>query len=100
LRSWPETLSQEDAAFIVGPYTALGVSKAAGDVLTLRRDLSAERDLSAKRDLGAALSLYEGERLPIGDKIAANGRRLGETALRSVLRQPRNLHDSLLHSFV
>jgi 2-polyprenyl-6-methoxyphenol hydroxylase-like FAD-dependent oxidoreductase len=64
-----------DAAFVVRPHTAMGVSKAAGDVLALQRRLAAESDL------GAALLAYQGERLPIGEEIAAYGRRLGASAL-------------------
>jgi 2-polyprenyl-6-methoxyphenol hydroxylase-like FAD-dependent oxidoreductase len=64
-----------DAAFVVRPHTAMGVSKAAGDVLALQRRLAAESDL------GAVLLAYEGERLPVGEEIAAYGRRLGASAL-------------------
>ena len=64
-----------DAAFVVRPHTAMGVSKAAGDVLALQRHVSAEDDL------GVALSLYEEERRPVGEEIAAYGRRLGASAL-------------------
>ncbi|WP_426409996.1 FAD-dependent monooxygenase [Bradyrhizobium ganzhouense] len=64
-----------DAAFVVRPHTAMGVSKAAGDVMALRRHLSAEENLPR------ALLAYEQERRPVGAAIAAYGRRLGETAL-------------------
>lgn len=64
-----------DAAFVVRPHTAMGVSKAAGDVMALQRHLAAESDLAT------ALARYERERLPVGREIAAYGRRLGASAL-------------------
>jgi len=64
-----------DAAFVVRPHTAMGVSKAAGDVLAL------QRQLAEGSEIGMALSRYEGERLPVGQDIAAYGRRLGAAAL-------------------
>jgi len=64
-----------DAAFVVRPHTAMGVGKAAGDVMALRRHLAAESDLAT------ALAGYERERLPVGREIAAYGRQLGATAL-------------------
>lgn len=64
-----------DAAFVVRPHTAMGVGKAAGDVMALRKHLAAEDDLET------ALARYQGERLPVGREIAALGRRLGATAL-------------------
>lgn len=64
-----------DAAFVVRPHTAMGVGKAAGDVMALQRHLAAETDLET------ALARYESERLPVGRTIAAYGRRLGATAL-------------------
>lgn len=64
-----------DAAFVVRPHTAMGVSKAAGDVLALREAL---QDAS---DLPNALLRYEQQRLPVGRDIAAYGRRLGASAL-------------------
>lgn len=64
-----------DAAFVVRPHTAMGVSKAAGDVLALQQHLAAELELSA------ALSRFEGERIPVGRQIAAYGRQLGASAL-------------------
>ena len=64
-----------DAAFVVRPHTAMGVSKAAGDVMALREALRGSDDLPA------ALKRYEQERRPVGEDIAAYGRRLGATAL-------------------
>lgn len=59
-----------DAAFVVRPHTAMGVAKAAGDALALRRHL---RDLP----LELALAAYDRERRPAGAAIAAYGQRLG-----------------------
>ena len=71
-----QTISQiGDAAFVVRPHTAMGVGKAAGDVMALRKHVAAEADLET------ALARYQGERLPVGREIAALGRRLGATAL-------------------
>lgn len=64
-----------DAAFVVRPHTAMGVSKAAGDTLALREALLASEDLSE------ALSRYQKERLLVGKNIADHGRRLGASAL-------------------
>ncbi len=64
-----------DAAFVVRPHTAMGVSKAAGDTLALREALLASEDLSD------ALERYQKERLPVGKSIADYGRRLGASAL-------------------
>ena len=64
-----------DAAFVVRPHTAMGVSKAAGDAMALR-DALRQTD-----DLPAALARYQNTRLPVGKAIAAYGRRLGETAM-------------------
>jgi len=64
-----------DAAFVVRPHTAMGVSKAAGDVMTLQRHLAAEDHLDR------ALAAFERERIPVGREISAYGRRLGSSAL-------------------
>lgn len=64
-----------DAAFVVRPHTAMGVSKAAGDVLALRRALL-ETD-----DIHRAVIRYEEERLPVGREIAAYGRLFAASAL-------------------
>jgi len=64
-----------DAAFVVRPHTAMGVSKAAGDVMALCDVLSAEYDLPT------ALRRFERERSTVGREVAAYGRRLGATAL-------------------
>lgn len=59
-----------DAAFVVRPHTAMGVSKAAGDAIALRRHLSMSK-------LPEALAEYDIERRRIGELIAAHGRQLG-----------------------
>jgi 2-polyprenyl-6-methoxyphenol hydroxylase-like FAD-dependent oxidoreductase len=59
-----------DAAFVVRPHTAMGVSKAAGDALALRHYLQGNH-------LGEALAAYASERSAAGHDIAAYGRRLG-----------------------
>lgn len=64
-----------DAAFVVRPHTAMGVSKAAGDVLAL------QRQLAKAVELYPALSVFQHERIPVGREIAAYGRQLGATAL-------------------
>lgn len=59
-----------DAAFVVRPHTAMGVAKAAGDAMALRRQL-------ARLPPEEALQAYARERMPVGAAIAAHGRRLG-----------------------
>jgi len=60
-----------DAAFVVRPHTAMGVSKAAGDAIALSYAL-AQAD-----DLATALAAYDATRRVAGNEIAAYGRRLG-----------------------
>jgi 2-polyprenyl-6-methoxyphenol hydroxylase-like FAD-dependent oxidoreductase len=62
-----------DAAFVVRPHTAMGVSKAAGDALSLNTCLQISRDLPE------AMKRYNAERWPVGREIAAYGQRLGHT---------------------
>lgn len=64
-----------DAAFIVRPHTAMGASKAAGDVMALRAALASSDELPR------ALLRYERDRIEVGREIAAYGRRLGETSI-------------------
>jgi hypothetical protein len=54
----------------------MGVSKAAGDAITLR-DL-----LALGLGLGAALHNFDELFRPLGDEIVAYGRRLGESLMR------------------
>lgn len=61
-----------DAAFVARPHTAMGVSKAAADAMSLSKWL-----MSAET-LDAALSAYEAERHPAGKAIVEYGRRLGQ----------------------
>ncbi|KQR72988.1 FAD binding domain-containing protein [Rhizobium sp. Leaf341] len=64
-----------DAAFVARPHTAMGVSKAAGDAMSLQRHLARSSSL---RD---GLKRYQTERKPIGEQSVAYGRRLGDSAL-------------------
>ncbi|WP_377299534.1 FAD-dependent monooxygenase [Rhizobium sp. SGZ-381] len=64
-----------DAAFVARPHTAMGVSKAAGDVMAL------SDHLARAGDLATALQHYEAERIEVGREIAAYGRQLGASAL-------------------
>ena len=61
-----------DAAYVVRPHTAMGVSKAAGDAMALRDALSQEVSLHF------ALERYNGVRMAAGLAIARYGQRLGE----------------------
>jgi 2-polyprenyl-6-methoxyphenol hydroxylase-like FAD-dependent oxidoreductase len=60
-----------DAAFVVRPHTAMGVSKAAGDAMTLRDCVTQARSIPE------ALNRYDNIRHPIGHEIAQYGRQLG-----------------------
>ena len=64
-----------DAAFVARPHTAMGVAKAAADVLALRLQLQRHSDLQQ------ALKQYEKERIVIGRSTVAYGRQLGASAL-------------------
>lgn len=64
-----------DAAFVVRPHTAMGVAKAAGDVLALRKALAETGNLSD------ALKRYERERITVGREISHLGKVLGGVAL-------------------
>jgi 2-polyprenyl-6-methoxyphenol hydroxylase-like FAD-dependent oxidoreductase len=61
-----------DAAVTSRPHAAMGAAKAAGDALTLA-------DLIARLPVDAALAEYDRLRLPIGRRIAAYGRHLGDS---------------------
>ncbi|MGZ2385378.1 2-polyprenyl-6-methoxyphenol hydroxylase-like FAD-dependent oxidoreductase [Rhizobium brockwellii] len=63
-----------DAAFVARPHTAMGVSKAAGDVMAL------SNRLSSAADLHAALQPFEADRIFVGREIVAYGRQLGASA--------------------
>lgn len=60
-----------DAAFIVRPHTAMGVSKAAGDAMTLRDCLAQALEIPE------ALRRYDNLRRRTGHEIASYGRQLG-----------------------
>jgi 2-polyprenyl-6-methoxyphenol hydroxylase-like FAD-dependent oxidoreductase len=60
-----------DAAFVVRPHTAMGVSKAAGDAMVLR-DCLHQAD-----SLPEALAQYDRARRVVGNQIVQYGRRLG-----------------------
>ncbi|MGO8245506.1 FAD binding domain-containing protein [Rhizobium johnstonii] len=64
-----------DAAFVARPHTAMGVSKAAGDVMALVNFLSREDDMFV------ALRSYEADRIVTGREVVAYGRQLGASAL-------------------
>ncbi|WP_426232398.1 FAD-dependent monooxygenase [Pararhizobium sp. DWP3-4] len=64
-----------DAAFVARPHTAMGVSKAAGDVMALSNCLASEIDLPI------ALHRFEAERIVVGREIVAYGRQLGASAI-------------------
>jgi len=60
-----------DAAFVARPHCGIGVTKAADDAAALARALAAETDV------GRALARYEANRMPFGNKVIAQARRLG-----------------------
>jgi 2-polyprenyl-6-methoxyphenol hydroxylase-like FAD-dependent oxidoreductase len=60
-----------DAAFMVRPHTAMGVSKAAGDAMTLRDCLAQAQSILE------ALNRYNNLRRLVGKEIAQSGRQLG-----------------------
>ncbi len=64
-----------DPAYVARPHIAMGVSKAAGDVMALVNCLSGEGDMFT------ALRGYEADRIGTGREIAAYGRQLGGSAL-------------------
>jgi len=61
-----------DAAFVARPHCGMGVTKAAGDAMTLATELSA-----FDGDVPAALSRYQGLRRAFGRAVVAHGRVLG-----------------------
>ena len=60
-----------DAAFVARPHVGMGVTKAAGDAMTLADALT------QAPDVGAALASYEAERRPIGAAVVDHARELG-----------------------
>jgi 2-polyprenyl-6-methoxyphenol hydroxylase-like FAD-dependent oxidoreductase len=71
-----------DAAFVARPHVGAGVTKAGEDALALARALSAEPDVSA------ALTRFEAERLPVGDRVIEQARFLGAYMQAQVLPGP------------
>lgn len=74
-----------DAAFVARPHCGIGVTKAADDAATLAQALAAEADV------GKALTCYEANRLPFGNKVIAQARRLGsylQAGAESTDKQP------------
>jgi 2-polyprenyl-6-methoxyphenol hydroxylase-like FAD-dependent oxidoreductase len=61
-----------DAAFVARPHCGMGVTKAAGDAMTLVDLLIVSRN-----DVGAALSEYDRIRRTFGAAVVAHGRELG-----------------------
>jgi 2-polyprenyl-6-methoxyphenol hydroxylase-like FAD-dependent oxidoreductase len=66
-----------DAAFVVRPHTAMGVSKAAGDAMALRDVLRSAATIEE------ALERYADQRHQVGSAIARYGRRLGESFMET-----------------
>ncbi|NKK56266.1 FAD-dependent monooxygenase [Rhizobium leguminosarum] len=64
-----------DAAFVARPHTAMGVSKAAGDVMAL------SNCLASAIDLPTALQRFDADRIVVGREIVAYGRQLGASAI-------------------
>lgn len=62
-----------DAAFVARPHTAAGTAKAAGDGIALSDALEGGADLTA------ALQDWETDRLDVGRRLVAEGRRMGES---------------------
>jgi 2-polyprenyl-6-methoxyphenol hydroxylase-like FAD-dependent oxidoreductase len=60
-----------DAAVVLRPHATMNLAKAAGDVLALDRCLCVDAP-------EAAMAAYSAERQPIGQSLAAFGRRLGQ----------------------
>jgi 2-polyprenyl-6-methoxyphenol hydroxylase-like FAD-dependent oxidoreductase len=59
-----------DAAFVVRPHAGMGIAKAAGDAMSLRKHLLSKPAVEA-------LQSYRNERAPLGAAIVASGRELG-----------------------
>jgi 2-polyprenyl-6-methoxyphenol hydroxylase-like FAD-dependent oxidoreductase len=61
-----------DAAFVARPHVGMGVTKAAGDALSLAEAVAAHPG-----DLPAALAAFEAERLRVGAAVVRRARHLG-----------------------
>ncbi|MNW08575.1 hypothetical protein D3C71_2053760 [compost metagenome] len=64
-----------DAAFVARPHTAMGVSKAAADAVSL------QRNMFRANSLREGLAAYQSERMFIDEQTVAYGKRLGSSAL-------------------
>ncbi|MDA5639559.1 MULTISPECIES: FAD binding domain-containing protein [Agrobacterium] len=64
-----------DAAFVARPHTAMGVSKAAADAVSL------QRNVVRAGSLREGLAAYQSERMLIDGQTVAYGKRLGDSAL-------------------
>ncbi len=60
-----------DAAFVARPHVGMGVTKAADDAKSLVDSIAAHDDIDT------ALSAYEAERYPIGQRVVSHARLLG-----------------------
>ncbi|HEX2827290.1 MAG TPA: FAD binding domain-containing protein [Burkholderiales bacterium] len=60
-----------DAAFVARPHVGMGVTKAAGDAMTLADALRTDDDVES------ALAAYEAARTPIGTAVVQHARELG-----------------------
>lgn len=70
--AWGRIALLGDAAFVARPHCGMGVTKAAGDALSLRDALQAAGD-----DIPGALARYEAERRAFGQHIVGHARALG-----------------------
>ncbi|XWN33394.1 MAG: FAD binding domain-containing protein [Devosia sp.] len=61
-----------DAAFVARPHVGMGVTKAAGDAVSLARHLRDQPD-----DVGGALKAFDAERHPVGATVVQRARSLG-----------------------
>src|SRR6202167_5250819 len=78
-----------DAAFVARPHVAAGLSKAADDAAALAVALESE-------DVSGALTRFEAERLPLGQKIIERARHLG--AYLQATRNTEERERSVRHS--
>ena len=75
-----------DAAFVARPHCGMGVTKAAGDAMTLIRELATGDDVSH------ALSRYDVTRRRFGAAVVAHGRELGSYLQGSDTPEARSHH--------
>jgi 2-polyprenyl-6-methoxyphenol hydroxylase-like FAD-dependent oxidoreductase len=82
-----------DAAFVARPHVGMGVTKAAGDAMTL---VDALRDTG---DISAAFALYESARRAQGAAVVAYGRELGSYLAGNRSDEARRHHtaDAVMH---